>query len=258
MRGNLMQFASARQKTKLLVTDLADAERQKVLSYVNSTEALRQRGETLKSMTVRLKACAPTLEAKFLSDSASTSDKQLGHAEIAASALIAGVTNVVTLNMDDTDTIYPELDLKGGTVHDIGHNHKVNGIDALTARALIRNQHMKVVARIVDKLKKAPEGDGSMFDNTMIFYLTDNGEKHHPTGEEWPFLVFSGKNSKLNIAGRYIRFPKYAEQGHRTLGNLYTTLLNAYGNPIEHYGALDPALEKLRMNQIGAIRELIA
>jgi hypothetical protein len=258
MRGNLMEFAAGRQKAKLQAAELAAAERQKVLSYVQSTEALRHRGETLKSMSGRLKACAPILDDRFLANEVSTSDKQIGLAEIATSALIAGVTNVVTLNMDDTDTIYPELGLDGGTVHDIGHNKTVGGIAAREGRSLIREQHMRVVALMVGKLSRTPEGDGTMFDNTMVFYLTDNGEKHHPTCEEWPFIVFSGKNSQLDIAGRYVRFPKHGELGHKTLGNWYTTLLNAYGNPIEHYGSLDPALEKLRIDQLGRIREFIA
>lgn len=258
MRGNLMQFAAGRQKAKLRSMELAEAERQKVISYVRSTETLRSRGETLESMSARLKACAPVLEERFLADEVNTSDKQIGQAEIAASALIAGLTNVVTLNMDDTDTIYPELGLDGGTVHDIGHRKTVGGIPAKEGRSLIREQHMKVVALMVDKLKKAPEGDGTMFDNTMIFYLTDNGEEHHPTCVEWPFIVFSGKNSKLDIAGRYFRFPKHGERGHKTLGNWYTTLLNVHGNPIEHYGPLDPALEKLRLDQLGRIREFIS
>jgi hypothetical protein len=258
MRGNLMQFAARRQKAKLRAAELAAAERQKILSYVNSTEALHHRGETLLSMSERLKECAPSLDERFFANEVNTSDKQIGQAEIAASALIAGVTNVVTLDMDDTDTIYPELGLEGGTVHDVGHNKSLSGIPAKQARALIREQHMKVIALMVDKLKRAPEGDGTMFDNTMIFYLTDNGETHHPTCVEWPFLVFSGKNSKLDIAGRYVRFPKHGEQGHKTLGNWYTTLLNAYGNPIEHYGSMDPSMEKLRIDQIGSIREFIA
>ena len=31
----------------------------------------------------------------------------------------------------------------------------------------------------------------------------------------------------------------HATEGHKTIGNWYTTLLNAQGNPIKHYGDLD-------------------
>ena len=103
---------------------------------------------------------------------------------------------------------------------------------------------MTLVDTIVTRLKKVPEGDGTMFDNTMIFYFPDNGETHHSHGTEFPFVVLSGTNAKLNIGGRYIRLPNYGEAGHKTLGNWYTTLLNAYGNPIKHYGDLDPGLAR--------------
>ena len=42
-------------------------------------------------------------------------------------------------------------------------------------------------------------------------------------------------------------------EGHKTLSNWYTTLLNAYGNPIEHYGDLDLKMQRNRLPQTGAI-----
>ena len=95
-----------------------------------------------------------------------------------------------------------------------------------------------------------------MFDNTLILYLPENGEKHHSIGTEVPFLVLAGENVKLSMARRrYIRLPDYDEQGHQTLGNWYTTILNAYGNPIEHYGDLDVSL---KVDQEGAIRHFLS
>jgi|GEM_PF-1049431 len=37
----------------------------------------------------------------------------------------------------------------------------------------------------------------------------------------------------------------------------YTTLLNACGNPFEHYGELDVALEKTKRNQKGLIKQFV-
>ncbi len=47
------------------------------------------------------------------------------------------------------------------------------------------------------------------------------------------------------------------QYGHKTLGNFYTTLLNAHGNPIEHYAALDTGLDKFGVDQKGPIRQLM-
>ena len=111
---------------------------------------------------------------------------------------------------------------------------------------------------IVSRLKSVPEGDGTMFDNTMIFYFPDGGETHHSHGYEFPFVILAGSNAKLNIGGRYIRLPNYGDQGHKTLGNFYTTLLNAYGNPIEHYGAFDVGLNAHGIDQAGPIRQFVS
>ena len=92
----------------------------------------------------------------------------------------------------------------------------------------------------------------------MLFYFPDNGETHHSTGVEWPFVVLSGRNAKLDIAGRYVRLPYWGKEGHKTLGNWYTTILNAYGNPINHYGDLDLGLNKFVATQTGPIRQFMA
>ena len=67
-------------------------------------------------------------------------------------------------------------------------------------------------------------------------------DKFVELGIESPFVIMSGRNCNLDIAGRYIRLPHLGVEGHKTLGNWYTTLLNAHGHPIAHYGALDAGL----------------
>jgi hypothetical protein len=131
-------------------------------------------------------------------------------------------------------------------------------LGAEAIRTEVRIQHMSLIDTIIRRLKAVPEADGNILDNTMLFYFPDNGETHHSSGVEWPFLVFSGRNAKLNIAGRYIRLPAHGQEGHKTLGNWYTTIRNAYGNPIAHYGDLDLALERMRISQRGPIREFLA
>jgi hypothetical protein len=114
---------------------------------------------------------------------------------------------------------------------------------------------MELVNRIVTRLKTVPEGKGTMFDNTMIFYFPDSGETHHSHGTEFPFVILAGANTRLNLGRRYIRLPYWGTEGHKTLGNFYTTLLNAHGNPIKHFGDFDPALKG---DQSGPIKQFLA
>ncbi len=176
------------------------------------------------------------------------------------SALISGMTNVVTFTVDELGTPYtgvPRLETETINLHDVGHGKSAGNLSALEVREAVRTCHMSLIDKIVSKLKSVPEGDGTMFDNTMLFYFPDNGETHHSIGIEWPYLVLAGRNSRLNIAGRYIRLPYWGTEGHQTIGNWFTTILNAYGNPIKHFGDLDLGLNKLVANQTGPIRRFM-
>lgn len=244
-----------------LAANLQGAERTKIANYAESIDALRTRNGRLEAMADVIRRHLPRLEDRYLADDINTIDRQNGHVEILLATLISGMTNVVTFTVDELGTQYTGLrglERELINLHDVGHGRGVGMLSADAVRTEIRIQHMSLIDTIIRRLKAVPEADGNMFDNTMLFYFPDNGETHHSSGVEWPFLVFAGRNSRLNIAGRYIRLPAHGQVGHKTLGNWYTTILNAYGNPIGHYGDLDLALERMRMNQRGPIREFLA
>jgi hypothetical protein len=191
---------------------------------------------------------------------ASTPEKQKAFTEILVAALVTGLTNVVTYTIDELST--PIKGIKGNegdhiSIHELGHNGGYSGISADEIREKIRVGHMDQVAQIVDKLKAVPEGQGTMFDNTMIIYFPENGEGHHSHGTEAPFIVLAGDNCNLDMAGRYIRLPYHGTEGHKTIGNWYTTLLNAHGNPVEHYGDFDLEMSRKKLDQTGAIGQFM-
>lgn len=41
-------------------------------------------------------------------------------------------------------------------------------------------------------------------------------------------------------------------------GSLHTTLLNAHGNPVKHFGDPDPGLARFGIDQTGAIKQFLA
>ena len=73
-------------------------------------------------------------------------------------------------------------------------------------------------------------------------------------GCAWPMVVLGGCSKRMKLPGRYIQFPGYGQKGHKTIGNWWTSVLNAYGNPIEHYGDFDPGLMKGGLEQDGVLR----
>ena len=253
-----LEFAARREGQ--LAEAAPAGERGKVQSYADSLEAVRERDRKVDAMADAIRPHVPKLDVKYLADEMTTVDRQRGHVEVLLAALVSGLTNVVAFTVDELGHEYtglPGLEAEKVNLHDVGHGKGFGKLTADEVRFAVRRQHMTLVDAIAARLKKAPEGDGTVFDNTMIFYFPDNGETHHSQGTEYPFVVLSGKNAKLNIRGRYIRLPNYGEQGHKTLGNWYTALLNAHGNPVKHFGDPDPGLARFGLDQTGAIKQFI-
>lgn len=259
--NDMLNFLQSREGQEL--AGIKGHERSRQESHINSIGAIRERNQKLVEMADELAKHVPDLDPIHLDGGpkATTPQKQAAMTDMLVAALKSGLTNVVTYTIDDLGT--PVTGLPGNEtdrigIHPLGHDEAFGGVPAWKTREQIRISHANQVKTIVEKLKAVPEGDGTMFDNTMVMYFPENGETHHGVGKESPFLVMSGKNCKLNIAGRYIRLPYHGTKGHKTLGNWYTTLLNAHGNPIEHYGDLDTEMSRLKLDQTGAIKQFIS
>lgn len=253
LKSNLLDFMV--RDIRNLNQKLPMAEREKMGHYLNAFEELQVRRERLASMTDRIRECAPEFSDRFSSKRPTM--RQRAHFDLTAAALISGITNVVTLRLDNISTTYDELGLSERNVHGIGHRETCNGKSPEEARDIIRVHHMTLLADLARQLKAVPEGDGTLLDNTAIIYMSDSGNEHHGNLNEWPFLVIGGCGGRLKVPGRYIQFPAYGQDGHQTIGNWYTTLLNAYGNPVEHYGNLDLTLQKNGVPQSGSISGLL-
>jgi hypothetical protein len=232
-------------------------EIRKVANYSESIDAIRERNQKVDAMGDVLRQHVPQLDKKYLADDLTTLDRQRAHSEVLLSALISGLTNVAAFTVDELGHPYtglPGIENEKVNMHDVGHGKSIGGLEAVEIRKRARLHHMTLVDTIVSRLKSVPEGDGTMFDNTMLFYFPNSGETHHSHGWEYPFVVMAGRNSRLNLGRRYIRLPYHGQNGHKTLGNFYTTLLNAYGNPVEHYGDFDLSL---KIDQTGPIQQFL-
>lgn len=256
LERKVLEFAAGNQME--LANHLAGIERSKVSNYANSIDDIRERNRKIDLMADAVSKYAPKLDAKYLSKDLNSFDRQVGHIEVMLASLISGLTNVAAFTVDELGHEYTGITGMEGekvNMHDVGHGKTIAGVAALEIRDRANAHHMTLMDRIATRLKGIPENGGTMFDNTMIFYFPDNGETHHSHGTEYPFVVLAGSNTKLNLGRRYMRFPNWGNEGHKTLGNLYTTLLNAHGNPIKHYGDFDPGL---KIDQAGAIKELLS
>ncbi len=249
--GNILDFVS--NDVKKLRRQLSAEESEKLDFYLEGFDALKDRRVKLTGMQKILKQNAPEVTDTFTS---STITHHLeAHFDLAAATLISGLSNSISILCDDLQSNYDGIGIPG-TVHGIGHGATIGEYNSEQCRDMIRKFHLDLLSGLMHKLAKAPEGDGTMLDNTVIVYISDNSDKHHSFANEWPLLLFGGKfNGKLKSTGRYLQYPDYGKQGHRTIGNFLTTIVQAAGLPDKHFGHLDLGLSDL--DQEGPLHELL-
>lgn len=254
LNRNLMDFL--RDDARRISDRLTGGERERFESYVETFESLRVKEQRKHALSDRIRESAPEYAADRYT-SMEHMDRMECQFELGTAALIAGLTNVVTLRPDTLGTLYGGLGFGNLGLHAIGHGATLSdGTTSREMRAKVDRYHFGLIARLARQLDRIPEGDGTALDRTLIVYLSCNGGRHHGGGTDWPVILVGGAAGKLRT-GRYLDFPEYGQAGHRTLGNLYLTLLAASGIPHgEHFGQLDPALRDLDLK--GPIGELIA
>ena len=252
-RTNILDFMAgdaARSRTAL-----AGAERQKLDSYVSSFETLRDRQASLLAMRDAMRRNAPRLNEAALADRPNASTILTAHFDIAAAALIAGMTNVVTLVSGGNDFgKWPELGVPD--LHGLGHGATFEGRTWSENFTRIRQFHTRLIAELAGKLQAVREGNGTMLDNTVIIYQSDSADGHHPSCYNNPMVVLGNLGGTLRTDGRYLEFPGYTHPGHRTMASFYCTLLHAVGAPRDRFGSDDVRIAT--DNQRGPIRELLS
>ena len=233
---------------------LPGSEQEKLDAYLEGFESLRDRRIELIAMQRTLKEHAPEVTDAYTSKA--TTQHLGAHFDMAAAALITGITNVVTIHCDELDSSYSGLGITP-SVHSIGHGSSSGALSAQECRNRIRAFHLQLTGALASRLAATPEGDGSMLDNTLIVYLSDNSDKHHSSGTEWPLLMLGGLRGRAASGGRYLAYPRYGRASHRhTIGNLWTTVCHLTGEPVEHFGQADLALGDAAL-QRGPLDELL-
>ena len=254
LNGSLMNFLTG--DAKRIEKQLTGDEKERFGLYLNSFEELQNLERKKVALSERVKRFAP--KPGGLYDSVKPKHRIESYFELAAASLITGLTNVVTVRPDTLGVEYRELGISN-SVHALGHlgeNKATNGMNGNEARAAVERLHLDGIAEMAGKLDGIPEGDGTMLDHTLIVYMSCSGGDHHGGQADWPFLLVGGSSGRLRM-GRYLEFPKYREEGHRTIGNLYLSFMKAAGmDPPVSFGQPDSNLKNLDL--AGPLSELMA
>jgi hypothetical protein len=92
--------------------------------------------------------------------------------------------------------------------HPLSHSHGSAGVDAQLTKIVA--WHAEQVAAFLTQLKSFPEGEGTVFDNTLFFWTNEQSVGSHKF-DRGPFLLASGKfplaSGGTLQTGRYLKFP---------------------------------------------------
>lgn len=240
LRKNLMDYMST--DIRRVRSQLAGPERQSLDRYLEAYESMLDRHDGIVGMKDALNANMPNPD-KFKSTAAT--DRLESQCDMAVGALLSGLTNVVTIAACAGNKYmkWTELGMSLGT-NAIGHGGGENGKTSDELLIEIRKFHVERLAALAKKLDAVKEGDGTVLDNTLIVYMSDFGDSHHPRYTQWPVVLLGNLGGTLKTNSRFLEYPKYGRPGHQTMGTFYTSLLHAVGDRREVFGNVDLAIDK--------------
>jgi hypothetical protein len=237
-------------------SELAGPERERLDTYLESYEAMRDRQVRLAGIQDRLRANMPRNPDRF--GSRVETERLEAQFDLAAGAILSGITNCVTITSGGGEQDYITWRGLGIPIdgHQIGHNTGHDGRSPDQLRVIIRRFHARMIAGLASKLAAVREGNGTVLDRTLIVYLSDSGEQHHSFEcHRWPVVLLGNLGGRLRTNGRFLEYPSYRRNGHRTLANLYLALLRAVGDRRETFGTSDLALRDI--NTAGPLEQIL-
>ena len=150
-------------------------------------------------------------------------------------ALQGDISRVFTfmIGHEPTDRSYPFLGIPE-THHSVSHH--ANNAEKMEKYARIGTYHMTKLAEFVEKLKTTPDGEGTLLDNSLIYFGSgmSNGNLHDRATP--PALLVGGARGKLK-GNRHIAAKK------EPTANLLLSIANLYGAQIDKFGASTGRLE---------------
>ena len=122
---------------------------------------------------------------------------------------------------------YPEIGVADAH-HPTSHHKDERELIAKIAK--INVYHTTLFSHFVDKLRKTPDGDGSLLDHTMLIYGAGMSDSNRHDPNNLPLLLVGGAGGQLK-GGRHIKY-----EGNPPMANLLLTLMDKIGMPLDKIG----------------------
>ncbi len=221
-------------------------EKKRYSSYTDGFRDLNGLRSRLAEISDHLKKFAPEYGEKFTNPEFET-DWHDSLLDLGISALKSGITNTLTIGSGRGEIFGAWQGLgveKQG--HNLGHMPQPNN----EIWVKIRQYNCRMLAKLVKELESMPEGDGTMMDNSLIVYTSNNADRQHTSGANWPFILIGNPAGPLKTG-------QFTQMAKRPINDLYTTLLHAVGAPADRFN-MDKNLAENYSSEVGPIEELLA
>ena len=121
------------------------------------------------------------------------------------------------------------------------HNLSHHGKDPKKQEKIskINHYHVTLLAYFIEKLASTPEAGGTLLDNCMVMYGSGIGDGNRHNHDDLP-IVLLGKGGGSIKTGRHLEFPR-----NTPLSNLYVSLLERMGVPVDSFGDSTGRLDNL-------------
>jgi hypothetical protein len=148
------------------------------------------------------------------------------------------LTRVISMMVarEQSARAYPEIGV-GDPHHPLTHH---SGDRAKIEQVIkINIFHANLFAYYLDKLRTTPDGNGSLLDDTLVLYGSAISDGNLHLHDNLPIALIGGKNTGFG-GGRHLRYPQATP-----LANLYLTMLDRLGAPMEKLGDSNGRLDLL-------------
>ncbi len=244
-RSNLLR--QVEELTAAKGQSLPVSDQQRYSQYVNGFKEVNGLRARLDGVADHLRKFAPTVDERYTNPEFET-DWHDVLLDLGIAALTSGITNTLTIGSGRGE-IFGAWKGLGITLqgHNLGHIEQPDNPIWIK----IRQYNCRMLVRIMEALESVPEGSGTMMDNTLIVYTSNNADKQHTNGANWPVMLLGNFDGAFKT-GRFTQL-----DGSRPINALYTSLLRAAGQNCERFN-MDDKMAKKFDSSTGPLKEVLA
>lgn len=144
--------------------------------------------------------------------------------ELTALAIQTDSTRVISFDIPSGGLPFETAGVSSNNYHALSHHGRAP--DRLEKLVQLETEHMRSMAKFIQRLKNTPDGNGTLLDNTNILFGSGLGNGSSHSSRRLPILVAGGAMKH----GQHLAFDR-----DYPLCNLFVTLMQQSGVEIENF-----------------------